>query len=189
MESVLILSSSEKSIALFTELLVPASFGQIVSAETCGEARRLLLERDFDLVVINAPLRDESGESLARHIASGGAAQVILVVKTEYFDAVSAVTEDDGVLTVAKPINKAVFWSALKLARAAQSRLKRAQSENSKLKQKIEDILIVDRAKCILISYLNMNEQDAHRYIEKQSMDMRVTKRQIAEGILKTYDN
>jgi AmiR/NasT family two-component response regulator len=189
MESVLILSSSAKSAALFTELLRPASFRQVITAESCGEARRLLLERDFDLVVINAPLRDESGESLARHIASGGVSQVILVVKSEYFDAVAAVTEDDGVLTVAKPINRAVFWSALKLAGAAQSRLRRAQSENSRLKQKIEDLLIVDRAKCILISYLNMSEQDAHRYIEKQSMDMRMTRRQIAEGILKTYDN
>lgn len=189
MESVLILSGSEKSAALIAELLRPAAFGQVVTAETCGEARRLFLERDFDLVVVNAPLQDEPGEGFARQVAIRGAAQVILVVKSEYFDAVAAVTEDDGVLTVAKPINRAVFWSALKLAKAAQARLARVQSENSRLKQRIEDLLIVDRAKCILISYLNMSEQDAHRYIEKQSMDLRVTKRQVAEGILKTYDN
>lgn len=189
MESALIVSSTEKGIDYFTEILKAASCNHVVALQSCGEARRLLLERDFDLVMINAPLHDESGEKLSRHIASKGVSQVILIVKSEYFDAVSAVTEDDGVLVVAKPINKAVLWSALQLARAAGKRLTRMQAENSKLKQKIEDIRIIDRAKCILMSYLNMSEQDAHRYIEKQAMDMRQTKRAVAEGILKTYEN
>ena len=189
MESALIVTSSEKSSAYFAELLSAASIGQITALPSCGEARRLLLERDFDLVIINAPLRDESGESLSRYIAVKGMAQVILIVASEYFDAVSAICENDGVMTIAKPINRAVFWSALKLARAAQNRLMRIQAENCNLKQKIEDIRIVDRAKCILISHLNMSEQEAHRYIEKQAMDMRMSKRVIAEGILKTYEN
>lgn len=189
MDSTLIVSYTEKSIAWFTEMLNAASCNHVVALQSCGEARRLLLERDFDLVIINAPLHDETGESLSRHIASKGVSQVILVVKSEFFNAVSSATEDDGVLVVAKPINKAVLWSALQLARAAGKRLTRMQAENSKLKQKIEDIRVIDRAKCILISYLNMGEQDAHRYIEKQAMDMRQTKRAVAEGILKTYEN
>lgn len=189
MESALIVSCTATGTAYFTDILSVASAEHIVALQSCREARRLLLERNFELVIINAPLWDESGESLARHIAANGIAQVILVVANEYFDAVSAICENDGVLTISKPINKAVLWSALKLARAAGSRLKRMQAENSKLKQKIEDIRIVDRAKCILISYLNMNEQEAHRYIEKQAMDMRLTKRAVAEGILKTYEN
>lgn len=189
MDNALIVSSSEKSITFFTEMLSAASIGQIVVLGTCGEARRLLLERDFDLVLINAPLRDESGESLARHIASKGVSQVILVVKSEFFEEVSALTEQSGVLTVAKPMNRTLFWAALRLAKSVGLRLKSMQSENSKLKQKIEDIRIVDRAKCILISHLSMSEQEAHRYIEKQAMDMRTTKRAVAEGILKTYEN
>ena len=188
MESALIISFTEKSIAFFTEMLNTASYNQIVTLPTCGEARRRLLSQDFDLVIINAPLRDESGEALARHIASKGTGQVILVVKSEYYDAVSSICEDDGVLTIAKPINRTVLWSYLKLARASQNKLTRMQTENNVLKQRIEDIRIVDRAKCILISFLNMNENEAHRYIEKQAMDTRQSKREIAEGILKTYE-
>jgi len=189
MESALIVTSTQKSIDFFTEMLNEASITNIVTVHSCGEARRLFLERDFDLVVINAPLRDESGESLARYIASKGISQVILVVKSEYFEDVSAQTEEDGVLTVAKPINKSLFWATLKLAKSASVRLKRMQAENSKLKQKIEDIRIIDRAKCLLISYLKLSEQEAHRFLEKQAMDMRVTKRAVAEGILKMYEN
>ena len=189
MESALIVSYTEKGTVFITEMLNSASIKQITALQSCGEARRLVLEREFDMVIINAPLRDESGESFSRHIASKGIAQVILIVKSEYFDAVSAVCEDDGVLVIPKPVNRAAFWSALKLAGSAQSRLRRIQDENSRLKQKIEDIRIIDRAKYLLISYLSMSEQEAHRYIEKQAMDMRSTKRTIAEGILKTYEN
>ena len=189
LESALIVSYTSKSVGLFAEILGAASIKQCIAANSCAEARRLLLARDFALVIVNAPLPDESGEKLSRYIAAQGVAQVILVVKSEYFDAVSAVCEDDGVLVISKPINRSVFWSALKLAVSSQNRLRRVRDENSKLKQKIEDIRIIDRAKCLLISYLKMSEHEAHRYIEKQAMDMRQPKRVIAEGILKTYDN
>ncbi len=187
-EKALIVSCSEKGSTFFSEKLRDASIRQITVVESCGDARRLLLKQDFDLVLINAPLRDESGETLARHIAGGSIAQVLLAVKSEIFESVSAACEDDGVLTVSKPVNKVLFWTALKLAIAAQSKLRHIQKENSKLKQKIEDIRIIDRAKCQLISRLKLSEEDAHRAIEKQAMDMRVSKRTIAEGILKTYE-
>ena len=189
MKSALIVSGTDKSTAFFTEILTAASVSQIVALPSGGEARRLLAERAFDLVIVNAPLCDESGEGLSRYIASTGAAQVILVVKTEHLEAVSAVCEGDGVLTVSKPLNKALFWSALTLAKSAQSRIKRLQTENVKLKQSIEDIRIVDRAKWMLISYANMSEKEAHRYIEKQAMDLRATRGAVAEGILKAYES
>ena len=188
MNSALIVSSAEKGTVYFADMLSSASVEHITASQSCGQARRLLLERDFDLIIVNAPLIDESGERLARDIASKGVSQVILVVKSEYYEAITAACENDGVLTISKPTNKAIFWSALMFAKSAGFRMKRIQAENNRLKQRIEDIRIVDRAKCILISYMQMSEQDAHRYIEKQAMDMRTTKREIAEGILKRYE-
>ena len=189
MESALIVSGTAKSVSYFAEILSAAAFGQIITLPTCGEARRVLMERNFDLVIINAPLKDETGERLARYIATKGSAQVILAVANEHYEAVAALCENEGVLTLSKPLSKEVFWSSVKLARAAHNRLLHMYSENNKLKQKIEDIRIIDRAKCILISYMLMSEQEAHRYIEKQAMDMRLSKRAVAEGILKTYEN
>lgn len=189
MESALIVSYTVKSTALFTEMLSAASINEIVALNSCKEARRLLSERSFDLIVINSPLKDETGEKLSRAVATSGGSQVMLLVSSEHFDSISALCETDGVLTIAKPVNKTIFLAALKIARATHNKLVHMRKENNKLKQKIEDIRIVDRAKWILISYLNMSEKEAHRYIEKQAMDMRLTKRVIAEGILKTYEN
>ncbi|MFA6841361.1 MAG: ANTAR domain-containing protein, partial [Sphaerochaetaceae bacterium] len=67
-------------------------------------------------------------------------------------------------------------------------RLVSLRSENSKLQRKIEEIKLVDRAKWALIQYLHMNEQQAHRYIEKQAMDLRQSRRDVAERIIKTYE-
>jgi response regulator NasT len=187
MENALIVSCTGKTTALFIEMLNEVSVNQITVLKSAGEARRILFEQDFDLVIVNSPLADESGESLSRYIVSKSWTQVILAVKSEDFDAVSAICEDDGVLTISRPVNKEVFWLALSLAKSARNRIKRIQAENERLKQKIEDIRVIDRAKLLLISYLNLSEQEAHRFIEKQAMDLRASKRAIAEGILKTY--
>lgn len=187
MYSALIVSAAQKSISSLLEMLKAAEITEISSLTTCSAARRRLMSRDYDLVIINSPLPDESGEELSRDIAQNGISQVILIASGERFDEISAACENDGVLTVAKPLNKTVFWSVLKLARSTYSRLRRMQAENNKLKQKVEDIKVVNRAKYLLISYFKMSEQDAHRYMEKQAMDMRRTKREVAEDILKKY--
>jgi len=188
MDSALIISYSAKSAAYLAEILREASVTDITTISNAGEARRLLIEKDFDLSIVNAPLPDEFGESLARNIAEKETSQVILIVKAELFDEVSDRVEEYGVITIAKPISKAFFWNALKLASATHKKVKAIQNENKKLIQKIEDIRIVDRAKCILISHLSMTEPEAHRYIEKQAMDMRMTRRKVAEEILKIYE-
>ena len=185
--NVLIVSSSKKQTAFFAEVLNAASISQSMSLQSCMEARRVLLERDFDLVIVDAPLPDETGVDFSRHVAAKGISQVILAVNNEYFDAVSAVCENDGILTISKPVNKNVFWSALTLAKSAQNRLNNKKNDDAKLKQKIEDIRIINKAKSVLMSYMNMSEHEAHRHIEKQAMDVRSAKRTVAEKIIKAF--
>ncbi|NCB28802.1 MAG: ANTAR domain-containing protein, partial [Clostridia bacterium] len=74
--------------------------------------------------------------------------------------------------------------AALRLLLAARRRLFGLQSENRKLQRKIEDIRIIDRAKCLLIELRGMTEPEAHAYIEKQAMARRMTRRDIAQDIL-----
>jgi len=192
--SALIAASSKKknpneNLRIISDVLSAASINNIDSVASAGEARRILLERDFDIIIIDAPLSDESGEDLARFISSKGLSQVILAVNSEHFIAISSICHNDGILTISKPIDRDNFWSALSLAKSVSGKLKKMHDENVKLKQKIDDIRVIDRAKCMLISYLSLSEQESHRFIEKQAMDLRSTKRAIAEEILKTYAN
>lgn len=188
MDRALIVSSGEKSITFISDILHQASVFDVAAVNTAGEARRLFIENDYDLCIINSPLADESGEALACTLARRGCTEVILIVKSELYDEISEKVENEGVVTVSKPVSREFFWNALKLSMAAHKRLKKAQSENEKLVQRLEDIKIIDRAKCLLISYLSMTEPQAHKYIEKQAMDSRQSKKTIAQEIIKTYD-
>ena len=96
--------------------------------------------------------------------------------------------EDYGVITVAKPISRQMFWSALKLARVTQRRLTMARRENAKLQKKIEDLKLVSRAKLVLISYAGMSEEEAHKYLERQAMDRRMPRADVAREVLDQYE-
>lgn len=189
MKSALIVTHSEKSAAFIAEQLCAYAVTDIVVAHSAADARKSIIEQDFDLVIINSPLSDETGESLARRIALKEISQVILVVKSEIYEMVSSVCENDGVLTVAKPLSREVFRQALSLVRATRTKLLKMQTENGNLKQKIETIRLVDRAKNILMASCGMSEQEAHRYIEKKAMDTRTSRLIVAERMIKDYEN
>lgn len=188
MESALIITNTEKSAAFIAEFLSAHSISDIVAAYSAAQARRIILERDFDFVIINSPLSDETGENLARQTARKELSRIILLVKSEIFEAVSAVCGSEGVLTISKPINIELFSQALFLAKSMR-RLPNEQAENERLIRKIEAIRLVDRAKSILISIRGMSEAEAHRYIEKQAMDTRNSKRSLSERIIRDYEN
>lgn len=189
MDSVLVVASSEKGRDILSELLGTGAFSQIITAGSGSEARRILVQNDFDLVVINAPLSDEYGHELALMAIDTTWAGVILIVKNEMVDEISAKVENFGVFVMGRPIGRQFFYQALKLMAASHKRITGLKNENIKLQKKIEDIRLIDRAKCVLIQYLNMTEPQAHRYIEKQAMDMRITRAEVAQGILKTYES
>lgn len=188
MDNVLVVSSSEKNTEFMVQFLKSARFTRITIAKSGSEAKRLLAQGAPELVLINAPLSDEVGYELASLAAHTTAASTILLVKNDYSDAVAAKVEEDGVMVVPKPINRVLLYQTIKLAAAARQRLLGLRNENVKLQKKIEEIRLVDRAKCVLIQYLGMTEPQAHRYIEKQAMDMRRSRKEIAEGILATYE-
>ena len=76
---------------------------------------------------------------------------------------------------------------ALSWMSSARERLRKFEKKTLSIEEKMEEIRLVNRAKWLLISELKMDEPDAHRYIEKQAMDRCVTRREVAEEIIKTY--
>lgn len=160
----------------------------ITSAFSSSEARRFLIDNEYDLVLISAPLPDEFGAELAGHISNTTSAGILLLVKNELADSVSEKMEPYGVCVVAMPTTRALFHQSLRMTLAARSRMLGLRSENERLQNKIEEIRLVDRAKCMLIQYQDMTEPQAHRYIEKSAMDRRLTRREIAERILRSYE-
>ncbi len=188
MDSVLLVSRSEKGRSYLSDLMKSSQFTKIATAGSGSEARRVLAQSGFDLVIINAPLPDEFGHELSIFATEESLSGVVIIVETDIADEVSHKVEEYGVLVVEKPMSRPVFFQAIKLAVASQRRMRGLHDENAKLQKKIEEIRLVDRAKCLLIACEQMSETQAHRYLEKKAMDMRVTRREVAVQILKKYD-
>ena len=114
---------------------------------------------------------------------------MILLVRQDIADGVSEKVEDYGIVVVEKPLVKPLFYQALRLVSISSQRIRNLRNENTRLQTKIEEIRLIDRAKCTLIQYLNMTEEQAHKYLERQAMDMRVSKKKIAQRILNAYES
>lgn len=175
MNSALVVSASQKGADRIVQWLGPQT--ECVLADSAAGARLLLASRRFGLLIINAPLLDEGGEALA----TGGDHGAILLVPQADYDAVAARMEPRGVMTLAKPMSAQLFRQAASIMRASRAKV-------SRLENKLEEVRMVDRAKWALIQTLNLTEAQAHRYIEKQAMDLRKTRREVAENIVKTYE-
>ncbi len=188
LDKTLIISGSEQALSLLSDLMKSYNGSQIVSASSGNEARRLINRTDFDMVIISTPLPDEFGNELAATIAEKTSAGVMLICKSDIAEEISEKVEVYGVCVLAKPLNKTLFFHSVKLLQATRARMLSVMKEYSKLQTKIEESRLINRAKCILIQYLKLTEPQAHRYIEKQAMDQRISKLEVAKNILKTYE-
>lgn len=184
---VLLAGGNEKLCAFLSELLPRNDYEPLTRADTVGEVRRRMPEGGMDIVVINAPLKEEFGTQLALDLAYENIS-VLLLVSSEVFDQVTARVEDEGVLTLAKPMTRQSFYTALKLATAMRGKMLRLERKNQALQEKMADIRIVNRAKWLLISKQGMTESEAHYLIEKQAMDSRHSRREVAEGIIRRME-
>ncbi|HHU04977.1 MAG TPA: ANTAR domain-containing protein [Clostridiales bacterium] len=186
--SVLVVSSSEQGAEFIIRLLDPSKYEPVTVLKNAGEARRRFIGSSFDIVIINTPLSDEFGHELAMNLAEDSYG-TILIVKNQIFDEISNKMERFGVLTLSKPLSAGMFQQTLSLLNSVRERVKRIEKENIELRLKIDELRIVGKAKCLLIEKHGMSEPEAHRYIEKQAMDMRITKYRVAEEILQTNED
>lgn len=127
-------------------------------------------------------------------VISGGASAAVAIDAAERSSSAILLLTDDtalprrciraGVMT-AHPDELAAVLPALL---ASAERLRTLRDKTSSLQQRLDDSRIVARAKLLLISRLGMSEGDAHRYIEKTAMDSCLPRRDVAEGIIRTYE-
>lgn len=185
--SVLVVSAAENFNCALSPLLPKANYYPVHAVSSISSAKRALAERSFDFILINAPLPDESGTRFAIDTCISKSSVVLLLVRNDIHAEVYDKVAVHGVFTLPKPTSKPTITTALNWMASARERLRKFEKKTRSIEEKMEEIRIVNRAKWFLISELKMGEPDAHRYIEKQAMDCCITKRDVAQEIIKTY--
>ena len=185
--SVLIVSAAEGFNDALSALLPTSKYSPTNFVSNISAAKRALAERAFDFVIINSPLPDDTGTRFAIDTCNAKGTVVLLLVRAELHAEIYDKVAEHGVFTLPKPTSKPTLSTALNWMSSARERLRKSEKKALSIEEKMEEIRIVNRAKWILIRELKLNEQEAHRYIEKQAMDRCVSKKVIAEEIIKTY--
>ena len=158
--SVLVVSAAQKFNEAFAAMLPGSEYYPVRFVGNIAAARREMVNKTYDLVIINAPLPDDFGTRFAIDVCNQSGTVALLLAKSDVYDEMEAKLTCQGVFTLAKPTS---------------------------VEEKMEEIRLVNRAKWLLIEQLKMTEAEAHRHIEKQAMDRCTTRREIALGIIKTY--
>ena len=185
--SVLVVSASESFTENVMRFLQGEAYRPVKIVKSVNEAQRIVAERLYDLILINTPLPDDFGAKFAIDVSDRSPSVVLLFVRSDNYHDVYDKVSDFGVFTVRKPLPQQNVTQALDFIKATRERLRKMEKKTVSLEEKMMEIKIVNRAKWTLINSLEFSEDDAHRYIEKQAMDRCVSKRRIAEEILRTY--
>ncbi len=185
----MIVSSAKGQHSLAQLLSLHFGAAKLTAAASGNEARRILLQQDFELVVINAPLPDETGQDLAMTAAHQSSASVLLLIRDDAMHTLQPGLSDFGVIVLEKPLNRVTFEQTLSLLQITSQRLEKLRLENRRLERKLDELRLVSRAKCLLIERQGMAEAAAHAYIERLAMDRRDTKQSVAEAIIKQYQD
>lgn len=189
MKRALLISYSSQSAESLSELLKSEGYTDVFVSNAADNARNMAENDAFDLICINAPLQDENGIELSEYFARTTRSSVVIIVPQKNADEVNDLLSPHGVLVIAKPINKHLFHHFLQFTDCFRTRMLCVEQENEKLRHMVEDMKLINRAKLLLISCLNMSENQAHRYLEKQAMDLRVSKAHVARQVIRTYEN
>ena len=183
---ILLVSADDRFIKEVGSLLPGERFRQEAS-HSASDARIKLLESPYDLVVVNAPLRDEFGSRLCIDACRGNGTVAAVFAASDVFDEIYAKVSEYGVFVLKKPSSKALASQGLSLMVCARERLRALEKKVGKTESKLDEIRIVNKAKWLLIDHEGLSEEEAHKHIEKSAMDAGLTKKLAAQLIIDNY--
>jgi two-component system, response regulator PdtaR len=162
--------------------------GYVVAGEASdGEAAVELTESlRPDLVIMDIKMPGLDGISAAERITAAHMAPVVILTAFSQRDLVLRARDAGAMAFLVKPFTKADLVPAIEIAVSRFHEFSALESEVSSLKERLEVRKLLDRAKGILQAERGMSEAEAFRWIQKSSMDRRMTMRAVAEEVLQS---
>ena len=187
---ILVVSSSDKFNQSVTKFLTSYFHSSPDIAPNLNQASRLLLERNYNILIISSPVRDQNVINFVLNVNDSYNIGILLLVSPYEYPEIVDRTNEYGILTLAKPVEMDIFIQSLSLLISTIEKMNvvkiRSKSELS-FKEKMAEIKLANEAKLLLIKHKGFSEIEAHKYIEKRAMDKRVPKIYIIKEIIFTY--
>lgn len=185
--SILLVSAAPRFNAALEPMLSASLYSPVFTVASISAARQALAQRAFDFVLVHSPLPDDQGLRFAAGLCASSSSAVLVLVRAELYEEIYYKMRESGVFLLPRPLSRPALERALHWMASARERLRKLEKKSLSMEEKMAEIRLVNRAKWLLIQHLGLNEAQAHRHLEKQAMDLCITKRQAAEEVLKEY--
>ena len=167
------------------EMLAEEGYDVVGQAADGEEAIALAEQHRPDLVVLDVKMPRLDGISAAQRIAEQRIAPVVILTAFGQRELVERARDAGAMAYVVKPFTKNDLVPAIEMAVSRYAEITMLESEVAELSERLETRKAVDRAKGVLQQRLELTEPEAFRWIQKTAMDLRLSMRQVAEGVVR----
>ena len=166
------------------EMLTEAGFTVLGEAADGEEAVRLAEDLRPDVVVMDIKMPVLDGISAAERIVSARVAPVVLLTAFSQRELIERAGDVGAMAYVVKPFTAADIVPAVEIALSRHAQIVGLEAEIADLSERFETRKLVDRAKGLLQTAYGLTEPEAFRWIQKTSMDKRLTMREVATAVI-----
>ena len=166
------------------EMLTEEGFRVVGQAGDGAKAIELAEQHRPDLVILDVKMPVLDGIAAAEAIAGKRIAPVVILTAFSQRDLVERARDAGAMAYLVKPFSKTDLLPAIEMAVSRFAELSMLEAEVADLSERLETRKAVDRAKGILQKQLDLSEPEAFRWIQKTAMDLRLSMRQVAEGVV-----
>ncbi|MFD4541536.1 ANTAR domain-containing response regulator [Streptomyces bauhiniae] len=166
------------------EMLEEEGYTVVGEAGDGEQAVELAREHKPDLVILDVKMPKMDGISAAEKIAEESIAPVLMLTAFSQRDLVERARDAGAMAYLVKPFSKTDVVPAIEMAVSRFTELRQLEQEVADLSQRLETRKLVDRAKSILQTEYGLSEPAAFRWIQKTSMDRRLSMQQVAEAVI-----
>jgi two-component system, response regulator PdtaR len=166
------------------EMLAEEGYDVVGQAGDGARAVELAEELRPDLVILDVKMPVLDGISAAEQIAAARLAPVVMLTAFSQRDLVERAREAGAMAYLVKPFGKHDLVPAIEMAVSRYAELTSLEREVTDLTERLEARKTVDRAKAELQKTLGLSEPEAFRWIQKTAMDLRLSMRQVADGVI-----